>query len=131
MSHLSKNRKKQQASELWSIMALLVNLAYLKESVENSFLVVSFTQKETSFSTKREVVKHNKTHVIDATISTLKYQNSIQLYIHWLNIVKGFNWAVLKFRVFMGTFRGCFNLADFELSVVQVATDNYRQKCWF
>ena len=44
--------------------------------------------------------------------------------------VKGFNFAVLKFRgFFMGTFRGCFNFADFEFSGVHVARDNYRQKC--
>ena len=28
----------------------------------------------------------------------------------------------------MGTFRGCFNFADFELSDAHVPTDNYRQK---
>ena len=39
---LSKYREKQHANELWSIQAFLVDLAYLKESVVNAFLVVSF-----------------------------------------------------------------------------------------
>ena len=37
----------------------LEDLAYLKEPVEHAFLVVSSTQKKTSFSTKRKVVKDN------------------------------------------------------------------------
>ena len=41
--------KKKHASELWSIMALLVDLAYFKELVENAYLVVSLTQKKCHF----------------------------------------------------------------------------------
>ena len=41
-----KKTEKQHASELWSILVLLVGLAYLKESVENAFLVVLFIRKK-------------------------------------------------------------------------------------
>ena len=48
-AHPSKNREKQDANELWSIQALLVDLAYLKEPVVNAFQVVSFTRKKRHF----------------------------------------------------------------------------------
>ena len=48
-SYLSKNREKQHADELWSIQAVLVDLAYLKEPVVNAFQVVSFTRKKRHF----------------------------------------------------------------------------------
>ena len=49
-SYLSKLRENQHANELWSIQALLVDLAYLNEPVVNAFQVVSFTRKNVIFN---------------------------------------------------------------------------------
>ena len=48
--------------------SFFVDLAYLKEAIENIFLVVSFTHKTPSFSTKRKEAKHNLTHDIKEKI---------------------------------------------------------------
>ena len=38
-----------------------------------------------------------------------------------VDTVKGFNFAVLKFRDFlMGTFRGCFHFADFDFETSSI-----------
>ena len=43
---ISKNSKQVSCGQYWCV---LVDLAYLKESVEDAFLVVSFTQKKRHF----------------------------------------------------------------------------------
>ena len=45
-THSRKSGKKLHANELWFIPVLLVDLDYLKESVENAFLVVNFTRQK-------------------------------------------------------------------------------------
>ena len=81
-SHLSKNRENQHANELWSIQALFVDLAYFNEPVVNAFQGLIHA-KETSFSTKRKVVKDNKTRGIKATISTWKVIKIQFNFAHW------------------------------------------------
>ena len=71
-SHLSKNREKQHANELWSIQALFSRYGIFKRTSSKCIPSGLSHAKETSFSTKRKVVKDNQTPGIKAAISTWK-----------------------------------------------------------
>ena len=59
-SHLSKNReKKQHANELLSIQALFGRIGLLKRTSSKCISSGLIHAKETSFATKRKVVKDN------------------------------------------------------------------------
>ena len=67
-----KNREKQHANELWSILVLFSRFGLFKRINRKCIPSGLIYAKETSFSTKRKVVKDNYIHGIQATISTLK-----------------------------------------------------------
>ena len=56
-SHLSKKSRKKLANELWSILALISRFGLFKEAVEKCIPSGHIHAKETSFSTKRKIVK--------------------------------------------------------------------------
>ena len=58
-SHLSKNREKQHANDLWSIQALLSRFGSFKRTSNKCIPSGLLHAKETSFSTKRKVAKDN------------------------------------------------------------------------
>ena len=58
-SHLSKNREKQHANELWSILALFGGFDLFERTSSKCIPSGVIHAKETSFSTKCEVVKGN------------------------------------------------------------------------
>ena len=58
-SHLSKNREKQHANELWSIQALFSRFGLFKRTSSRCTPSGLIHAKEMSFSTKRKVVKDN------------------------------------------------------------------------
>ena len=53
-SHLSKSRKKNSMQVRYGLYCFFVDLAYLKESVENAVFVASFTQKKRNFQPRRK-----------------------------------------------------------------------------
>ena len=63
-SHLSKNREKQHANELWSILALCRRFGLFLRTSSKCIPSGLIHAKETSFSTKRKVVKDHSTHGI-------------------------------------------------------------------
>ena len=89
-SHLSKNRGKQHANELWSIQALFIRFGLFKRTSSKCIPSGRIHAKETPSSTKRKVVKDNQTHGIKATISTwkvIKIQFNFALwFIDWMPI---------------------------------------------
>ena len=58
-SHLSKNREKQHANKLFSIHALFSRFGLSKRTNSKCIPSGLIHAKETSFSTKRKVVKDN------------------------------------------------------------------------
>ena len=58
-SHLSNNREKQHANELWSIQALFSRFGLFKRTSTKCIPSGLLHAKETSFSTKHKVVKDN------------------------------------------------------------------------
>ena len=56
-SHLSKNREKQHANELWSIQALLSRFGLFKRTSSKCIPSGLIHAKETSLSTKRKVAQ--------------------------------------------------------------------------
>ena len=73
-SHLSKNREKQHANELWSIQApfFFYRFGLFKRTRSKCIPIGLIHANEKSFSTKRKVVKDNYTPGIKATISAFK-----------------------------------------------------------
>ena len=68
-SHLYEKSEKHHASELWSMLALFGRFGLIKRISRKYISSGIIHVKETSFLTKRKVVK-DKTHGIKATIST-------------------------------------------------------------
>ena len=58
-SHISKNREKQHANELWSIQALFGRFGLFKRTSSKCIPSGLIHSKETLFSTKRKVVNDN------------------------------------------------------------------------
>ena len=73
MAHLSRNLEKQHVNALWYLLPLFSTFGLCKRTSRKCIPSGLIHAKETSFLTKRKVVKDDQAHDIKATISTWKF----------------------------------------------------------